>query len=132
MMKLPENPNISWLKKTMSELFLNYDRVTDDMCFKEVFNAYPEYINIAKKVIEESTGPISFYAYKMYKENVVDLEWLKSIIEKDEYSNENNLLYIMNKVKDLDEEINNKFNLIASSKSEKELNVILNNSLGGF
>jgi len=130
-MKLPENPNIDWLKKFMSELNINSDRVIRDMCYKEFFNAYPDYIELAKKIIEESNGSKSIYAFNMYKCGVVDIEWLKNIINIDTDTKENNMLYILNKIKDKDEDLHTKYEEISKTKTEKQLNMIMIEKLGG-
>jgi len=131
-MKLPDNPTIGWLKRLMKELNLNSDRVIEDMCYKEFFEAYPDYVPVAMNLIEKSDGPKSFYAYNMYKHGIVTIAWMKKMIEEDNYSKENNLLYVLNKLKDEDDDINNKYEQLLQKKTDLQLNKILNEHLGGI
>jgi hypothetical protein len=99
-MRLPENPNIPWLKQTMRELGLNCDRVIDDMCYGELAAAYPEYVGLAKRYVETADGPRAMYALKMFGAGVVDDKWTDEIIAADTDTHKNNVLHFLEKVKD--------------------------------
>ncbi len=113
MITLPENPNIPWLKNTMRELGLNYDRVTDDMCFVEFFRAYPEYIPAAKRLVERSDGAKALFACRMFEALAVDEKWTDEMITSDTDTHINNVLHFVGKVKNGNDVLENRHNILS-------------------
>jgi hypothetical protein len=113
MITLPENPNIPWLKNTMRELGLNYDRVTDDMCFAEFFKAYPEYVAAAQRLVERSDGARALFACRMFESGAVDEKWADEMITMDTDTHINNVLHFLGKVKNGNEVLENRYNVLS-------------------
>mgnify|MGYP001277016932 FL=1 len=113
MITLPENPNIPWLKNTMRELGLNSDRVIDDMCFREFFAAYPEYVSVAKRLVERSDGAKALFACRMFEAGVVSEKWADEMIISDTDTHINNVLHFLDKVKSGNETLENRYNILA-------------------